>query len=105
MWPRECGEADQEVVTLCAGFPRGQAKLQRFVFARYNSWGHSLDNPSLRRTFRSLGTTKGGAGHHLDGGLLPRIEAWVQAIVVHSLYHNLESKPDRARVAFSMASS
>ena len=27
IWPRECGEADQEVVALSARFPRGQAEL------------------------------------------------------------------------------
>ena len=43
------------------------------------------------------------ASHHLDGGLLPKIAAWVQDIVVHIMHHNLGSNPDRHRIGFSLA--
>jgi hypothetical protein len=49
--------------------------------------------------------SEGGAGNNLYGGLLLRIEAWVHAIAMYNLYHNLGSKPDRARAEFSLASA
>ncbi len=43
-----------------------------------------------------------GACHHLDGGLFPRVEAWVHAVTMNGLHHYLGIEPDRPRVGFTL---